>query len=70
MAYMPLTANAQGFLYTANVQDGTISAFTAGQYYRGLDASKRVSLHLRNIRLWVESDIDAFGELFSVRSRS
>ena len=29
MAYVPLTANAQGFLYTANVQDGTISAFTA-----------------------------------------
>ena len=29
MAYVPLTANSQGFLYTANVQDGTISAFTA-----------------------------------------
>jgi 6-phosphogluconolactonase (cycloisomerase 2 family) len=29
MAYVPLTADAQGFLYTANVQDGTISAFTA-----------------------------------------
>jgi len=29
MAYVPVTANAQGFLYTANVQDGTISAFTA-----------------------------------------
>lgn len=29
IAYVPLTANAQGFLYTANVQDGTISAFTA-----------------------------------------
>ena len=29
MAYVPLTANAQGFLYTANVQDDTISAFTA-----------------------------------------
>lgn len=29
MAYVPFTANAQGFLYTANVQDGTISAFTS-----------------------------------------
>ena len=29
MAYVPITANGQGFLYTANVQDGTISAFTA-----------------------------------------
>jgi 6-phosphogluconolactonase len=29
MAYVPSTAGAQGFLYTANVQDGTISAFTA-----------------------------------------
>lgn len=29
MAYVPITASAQGFLYTANVQDGTISAFTA-----------------------------------------
>jgi 6-phosphogluconolactonase len=29
MAYVPYTANAQGFLYTANVLDGTISAFTA-----------------------------------------
>jgi 6-phosphogluconolactonase len=29
MAYVPLAANVQGFLYTANVQDGTISAFTA-----------------------------------------
>lgn len=28
MAYVPITANAQGFLYTANTQDGTISAFT------------------------------------------
>jgi 6-phosphogluconolactonase (cycloisomerase 2 family) len=29
MAFVPVTAIAQGFLYTANVQDGTISAFTA-----------------------------------------
>src|ERR1022692_2649575 len=29
MAYVPVTTGAQGFLYTANVQDGTISAFTA-----------------------------------------
>jgi 6-phosphogluconolactonase (cycloisomerase 2 family) len=29
MAYVPSTANAQGFLYTANIQDDTISAFTA-----------------------------------------
>lgn len=29
MAYVPVTASAEGFLYTANVQDGTISAFTA-----------------------------------------
>ncbi|MFZ0146393.1 MAG: beta-propeller fold lactonase family protein [Candidatus Sulfotelmatobacter sp.] len=29
MAYVAITANGQGFLYTANVQDGTISAFTA-----------------------------------------
>ncbi len=29
MAYVPITANGQGFLYTANIQDGTISAFTA-----------------------------------------
>lgn len=29
MAYVPITASAQGFLYTGNVQDGTISAFTA-----------------------------------------
>jgi 6-phosphogluconolactonase (cycloisomerase 2 family) len=29
MAYVPSTAIAQSFLYTANVQDGTISAFTA-----------------------------------------
>jgi 6-phosphogluconolactonase (cycloisomerase 2 family) len=29
MAYVPLTAGTQGFLYTGNIQDGTISAFTA-----------------------------------------
>ncbi|MGA8503556.1 MAG: beta-propeller fold lactonase family protein [Candidatus Sulfotelmatobacter sp.] len=29
MAYVPPTADAQGFLYTANIQDGMISAFTA-----------------------------------------
>ena len=29
IAYVPVTLNAQAFLYTANVQDGTISAFTA-----------------------------------------
>jgi 6-phosphogluconolactonase len=29
MALAPVTLGAQGFLYTANVQDGTISAFTA-----------------------------------------
>ena len=29
MAYVPITAGSQGFLYTGNVQDGTISAFTA-----------------------------------------
>lgn len=29
MAFVPVTLGAQGFLYTANIQDGTISAFTA-----------------------------------------
>lgn len=29
MAYVPYTATAVSFLYTANIQDGTISAFTA-----------------------------------------
>jgi 6-phosphogluconolactonase (cycloisomerase 2 family) len=29
MAYVPITAGSQGFLYTGSVQDGTISAFTA-----------------------------------------
>ncbi len=29
MAYVPVTYAAQGFLYTANIQDDTISAFTA-----------------------------------------
>jgi 6-phosphogluconolactonase (cycloisomerase 2 family) len=29
MAFLPTTLGPQGFLYTANVQDGTISAFTA-----------------------------------------
>jgi 6-phosphogluconolactonase len=29
MAYVPVTAITQSFLYTANIQDGTISAFTS-----------------------------------------
>jgi 6-phosphogluconolactonase len=29
MAYVPVTAGTQGFLYTGNIQDGTISGFTA-----------------------------------------
>jgi 6-phosphogluconolactonase len=29
LAAVPVTSNAQGFLYSANIQDGTISAFTA-----------------------------------------
>ena len=70
MAYVPVTANTQGFLYTANVQDGTISAFTTDNTTGILTPVNGSPYISGTIRLGFESDLDVFGELFSVCSRS
>ena len=48
MAYVPFTATDVGFLYTANIQDGTISAFFADNITGSFDAGQWLALCCRD----------------------
>ena len=69
MAYVPLTANAQGFLYTANVQDGTISAFTADDTTGVLTPVNGSPYTSGTSVVGLSQILTLFGKLFSVCSR-